>query len=37
MIFLLKKELEKWPETEQQLFKWVEERMESSQVVFPTK
>ena len=32
-----KKELENWPETEGKLFKWVEDMMESSQIVFPTK
>ena len=32
-----KKELENYPETEQKLLKWVEEKMESSRVVFPSK
>ena len=32
-----KKELENYPEIEEELIKWVEGRMESSQIVFPTK
>ena len=32
-----KKELENYPEIEEELIKWVEGRMESSPIVFPTK